>query len=607
MGDTNGLGNTSTWPVELTGRLLDLEVDLRCVASFDGFFVELSGGWTDLLGYSCDELLSRPFLEYVSPDDVASTTAELDALRAGRSTVRFRNRWVARSGAVAWLAWTAVADLESGRYYAVARDVTAEHDAEVTLRESEERYSSLIQSSHDMIQSIAPDGTFEFVNRAWHNLLGYTEDDLKTLNLFDIIDPADHEHCMVAFGQVMNGLSLDYVEVTFLTKDGRRIPMEGNATGRYRDGAYVASHSFFRDVSERRKAEELAARYQRQLEDEVAERTTALVQSEKLATLGRLSAGMAHELNNPAAAAQRGASRLREAIEAMCSSLVGLGSAGLSAAQVDALTTLINQSAHQASQPDTLDPLSRSDREQDLETWLVGRGIERPWTIAGPLVTLGFGHPQLDIIAEVFDATTLPVVLRVVGQSHQAFAHLEQVSHGTTRISEIVTALKAYSYMDRAPVQHADIHEGLDNTLVMLQGKLKQGVEVERAYAVGLPTVEAPGSELNQVWTNLIDNAVDAMDGQGHLIIRTSLEGDAVVVELTDDGPGIAADHVDKVFEPFFTTKLPGQGTGLGLNIVYNIVRGFGGQISVASRPGHTCFQLRIPIESAAASGASTT
>ncbi|MGB3411034.1 MAG: PAS domain S-box protein [Microthrixaceae bacterium] len=586
----------SDWPEEITSRLLDLNVDLRCVATFDGYFEELSTGWLERFGYSCEELLGRPLLDFVHPDDIASTEAQLASGRIGEDITQFENRFRSRDGSDRWLSWIAVAVQSSRRYYAVARDLTPQREAEEKARESEHRYSDLIESSHDIIQSISADGHFEFVNRAWHDHLGYTPEELPDVTLFDIVDEAFHEHCTLLIGQIMNGESFDSIEVTFVAKDGRRFPVEGNATGRFRNGKFVATHTFFRDISDRKEAEALTEQYQLQLEQEVAERTSALVQSEKLATLGRLSAGMAHELNNPAAAAQRGAVLLRDALSSTYGRFFELASLGITDADSARLAALVDRGAGLASTPDTLDPVSRSDREAELEDWLDGRGVEQAWEIAGPLVSLGMGTDDLDELANEFEPAKLSSVLALTTHSYNAFALLAQVGHGSSQIAEIVKALKDYSFMDQAPVQEIDVHEGIDNTLVMLQAKLKRGVEVDRRYSAEVPRIDALGSELNQVWTNLIDNAVDAMDGSGHLVIRTSAEDGWVVVEIEDDGPGIEPEYLDKVFDPFFTTKLPGQGTGLGLNIVFNIVRGSGGHIEVRSESGKTVFRVRIPV-----------
>ena len=369
-----------------------------------------------------------------------------------------------------------------------------------------------------------------------------------------------------------------------------------DATGRFRDGEFIATHTFFRDISDRKEAEALTEQYQRQLEQEVAERTSALVQSEKLATLGRLSAGMAHELNNPAAAAQRGAVQLREALSQTYRRFFDLASRGITVDDVDRLSALIDRGALQATVPDTLDPLSRSDREAAIEDWLDARGVDRAWELAGPILSLNLEIGDLDALAGEIDAEALSSVVSLMTHSYTAFALLAQVGHGSEQISEIVKALKDYSFMDQAPVQEIDLHEGLNNTLIMLQAKLKRGIEVERNYGEDVPRIDALGSELNQVWTNLIDNAADAMGGSGHLMITTSADDGWVVVEIEDDGPGIADDLIDKVFEPFLTTKGPGKGTGLGLNIVFNIIRGSGGHIDVRSKPGSTVFRVRLPV-----------
>lgn len=586
----------ASWPDEITERLLDLSVDLTCVASFDGYFEELSNGWIERLGYDCKELLGRPLLDFVHPDDVENTATQLAAGREGEDITQFENRFLDHAGSNRWLSWTAVAVPSVRRYYAVARDRTPEHVAEEKERESERRYVDLIESSHDIIQSIAADGHFEFVNRAWFKNLGYTPEELPGLTLFDIVEESFHDHCTLLIGQIMSGMSFDSVEITFVAKDGRKFPVEGNATGRFRDGEFIATHTFFRDISDRKEAEALTEQYQRQLEQEVAERTSALVQSEKLATLGRLSAGMAHELNNPAAAAQRGAVQLREALSQTYRRFFDLASRGITVDDVDRLSALIDRGALQATVPDTLDPLSRSDREAAIEDWLDARGVDRAWELAGPILSLNLEIGDLDALAGEIDAEALSSVVSLMTHSYTAFALLAQVGHGSEQISEIVKALKDYSFMDQAPVQEIDLHEGLNNTLIMLQAKLKRGIEVERNYGEDVPRIDALGSELNQVWTNLIDNVADAMGGSGHLMITTSADDGWVVVEIEDDGPGIADDLIDKVFEPFLTTKGPGKGTGLGLNIVFNIIRGSGGHIDVRSKPGSTVFRVRLPV-----------
>ena len=321
----------------------------------------------------------------------------------------------------------------------------------------------------------------------------------------------------------------------------------------------------------------------------------ALVQQrEKMAALGKLSAGLAHELNNPAAAVRRAAARLREALEAVQKSSFGLGGRQLSEADQDLLLGLQRGAA-----PPGLDSLALSEREDALADWMDARDVPGGGTLAGPLAEAGFTESALDTLAaQVSDPETLAESLSWLGSSLEAVELLHTVEQSANRVSDLVTAIKAYSYMDQAPQQEVCVEDSLETTLTILQFKWKHGVEVVRAYAPHLPCITAYGSELNQVWTNLIDNALDALDGHGHLFVRTAIESDCVLVEIGDDGPGIPADVQPRIFEPFFTTKEVGHGTGLGLDTAYRIVvTRHGGDLSVISEPGDTRFQVRLPIE----------
>jgi signal transduction histidine kinase len=268
--------------------------------------------------------------------------------------------------------------------------------------------------------------------------------------------------------------------------------------------------------------------------------------------------------------------------------------------QLDALTNLAIAVQQQAAQPADLDVLTRSDQEDAVESWLVEQAIENGWEMAPALVEMGYGAVKLAGLARLFERGQLATAVAWLTSTHTIYSLLQEISEGAGRISEIVKALKTYTYLDQAPVQDVDVHEGLDNTLVMLRSKLKKGVTVHRDYCPNLPHIEAYGSELNQVWTNIIDNAVAAMNGQGEISLRTHYEGSWITIEIEDNGPGIPPDVQSKIFDPFFTTKAPGEGTGLGLNISHNIiVQKHHGQITVASQPGRTCFQIKLPVNQA--------
>ncbi len=337
----------------------------------------------------------------------------------------------------------------------------------------------------------------------------------------------------------------------------------------------------------------------RDLEKVYLQQEVLLRQSEKLATLGRLSAGVAHELNNPAAAAQRSASYLLKAIGRLQKAQLGLDLYGLSSTQEAQLTSLLQQAAEKAAHPLDLDSLTRSDRQDAVEAWLDEQQVADGWEYAPELVAMGYDERALGRLGATFSLAQLPAVVAWISATYALFSLAQEISQATGRISEIVKGLKSYTYMDQAPTQQVDIHEGLDGTLAILRHKLKTGVEVVRDYGEDVPLIDAYGSELNQVWTNIIDNAIDAMAGQGRILLQTRRTADWVVVSITDNGPGIPEEIQAKIFDPFFTTKPPGQGTGLGLNISYSIVvQKHNGRFIVQSRPGETRFEVHLPVNS---------
>ncbi len=327
------------------------------------------------------------------------------------------------------------------------------------------------------------------------------------------------------------------------------------------------------------------------------ETEAALRQSDKMAQLGTLSAGVAHELNNPAAAVKRSAALVESALVELETAQATLNDLALSADQRQTLAACRARAQKNAARPPELDTLARADREAELETWLEAQGIADPWELAPALVNLDYDAAELTSVAQGFERDQIPNVIQWLGAVYNVHNLLAEIGQGAQRISEIVKALKSYAYLDQAPVQAVDVHEGLDNTLLILRHKLKSGIDVRREYAPDLPEIYAYGSELNQVWTNIIDNAIDALNGQGEITLRTRQEGGWVVVEIEDNGPGIPPQIQSRLFDPFFTTKPPGQGTGLGLDISYNIVvHRHKGDIKVLSQPGRTCFQMWLPL-----------
>jgi signal transduction histidine kinase len=323
---------------------------------------------------------------------------------------------------------------------------------------------------------------------------------------------------------------------------------------------------------------------------------TMVKDDEKMTALGKLAAGLAHELNNPASAARRASALLQEALPTLQARTMALNALNLSQAQQQSLLALQRDAPGQTAGAKPLSPLEQADREDQLCDWLNGLGEAEGWEMAANFVKADLTLADLQELATDLPPGSETTALHWLDSALYAASLLQEIEGSTTRVSELVTAVKSYTFMDQAPIQRMDINQGLDDTLMVMSHKLRD-IDVNRAYDPELPSITANGSQLNQVWTHLIDNAVDAMAGRGELTIITRNENDFVMVEVKDNGPGIPADAQERIFEPFFSTKDVGAGTGLGLDITYRIVKQHKGTIEFHSKPGQTRFIVRLPTQ----------
>ena len=467
------------------------------------------------------------------------------------------------------------------------RDITEEKEAQDALRQADDMNRLLLNSTGEGIYGIDLEGMCTFANPACATLLGFESvDDLLGQQMHKLIhhtrvngEPYPIKECRI-YQAVRKGEGTHIDDEVMFCADGKPFPCEYWSFPMFRDDELIGCVVTFVDITERRR-----------VEDE-------LRQTEKMAALGKLSAGLAHELNNPAAAATRAANQLGESIDDLQSVTIELAQAGIGLDDWRLLTDCLNDIRQRSATLEDLSPIEASDREEEFLEWLDSHDVSDSWMIAPVLVSAGVESKDLDFIADSFSAAPLSLAMIWLCRAITASDQCNIVERSSASISELVNTVKSYSHMDKAPSLQVDIHDGIEDTLAILNHKLKSGVEVIREYDRSLPQVTAQGSELNQVWTNLFDNAAGAMDGKGTITIRTYLEDGAVTVAVTDNGPGIPKDIQHRIFEPFFTTKDVGEGTGLGLDVVNRIITNrCGGRIDLESAPGSTTFRVSIPVE----------
>jgi len=597
--------------------VMESAIDAIISGDAEGRIRSWNSAATALFGYRESEVIGKPIEVIIperyrkshqegvrrvssgGPSHVIGKTAELSAIRKDGT------EFPVELSLATWF-------LDDERYYTgIIRDISER-------KQAEQKFRSVTESAIDAIISADHTGKIISWNKAATRILGFIEEEVIGEPLELIIPERFHEahrNGMEQFTRTGEAHVIGTtVELFACTKNGEEVPIELSlSTWTVHEDRYYTG--IIRDIRERKRAEEalraseqalrekseLLKQQNRVLEDTLKrlnEMQNQLIIQEKMASLGKLSAGLAHELNNPASAAQRGAAQLQAVFAKWQNVQLRMGDLDLDDSQIGKILKLDEEIKIRAEQPAELNALLRSDQEAVIEEWLLAHEIKSAVDLAPALVNLGYDTASLESLAESFDRRQFSVIIDCLSFKHAIYSLAAEVSLGTNRIVEIVKALKSYTYMDQAPVQAVDVRSGLDNTLIILHNKLKKGVTVVREYAEDLPIIQAYAGELNQVWTNIIDNAIDAMEGKGTLTIRTRQDDDWVVVEIEDDGPGIPEEIQSQIFDPFFTTKGPGKGTGLGLNISRNlVVQKHNGEISVRSRPGSTCFSIRLPLD----------
>ena len=464
-------------------------------------------------------------------------------------------------------------------------DITERVRIQAELQEKEGMVRSLLESTGEGIYGADLDGNCTFANPSCLQFLGYESDaNLLGKNMHALVhhtrvsgEPYPVKECRIyrAFWE-HEGIHVD--DEVMWRPNGTSFPAEYWSYPVERDGELVGCVVTFVDISKRLEVEE------------------ELRQSEKMAALGKLAAGLAHELNNPAAAAGRASSQLLDALRELQDATSDLARAGFDQALWGSLTEWDRLLQRRSDEPKELSPLEASDREKELTDWLESHGVEEGWELASTLVTAGVEFEDLERIAATMPRHALGDAIGWLCMSFGTQDLARAVVHSSRSISRLVDAAKSFSYMDQDQVQTIDVHQGIEDTVTILASRLTDAIEIVREYGQDLRPIHVPASELNQVWMNVLDNALDAIGDRGRITIRTRQDGSNIVVEIEDDGTGIPPDIKSKIFDPFFTTKDVGEGAGLGLDVARRIVAArCGGEIGCRSQPGKTVFEVSLP------------
>ena len=464
-------------------------------------------------------------------------------------------------------------------------DISERVRSQAQLEEQEGMVRSLLNSTAEGIYGADMDGNCTFANPSCLKLLGYESDEeLLGKNMHALVhhtrpngESYPVEECRIyrAFRQ-HEGVHVD--DEVMWRSDATSFPGEYWSYPVERDGELSGCVVTFVDISERLKVEE------------------ELRQSEKMAALGKLAAGLAHELNNPAAAAGSASSQLLDALRELHDATGDLALAGINQDLWGSLTEWDHLLHRRSEKPEELPPLEAADREDELIDWLETHNVSEGWELASTLVGAGVTLEDLEKIAATVPRHVLGEAVGWLCRSMATQELARAVARSSRSISKLVDAAKSFSYMDQDQVRTINVHQGVEDTITMLGSRFTDEIEIVREYGDGLPKIHVPASELNQVWMNLLDNAIDAIGERGRITVRTFEDGGRFVVEVEDDGSGVPAEIENQIFDPFFTTKDVGQGAGLGLDVARRIVTmRCGGQIGCRTESGKTIFWVRLP------------